>query len=261
MKIVIHEFQEFKDSITAISELINEATIKVSKEQERLELVAMDPANVAMVIFKYPAAKCVEWDVDKDYSLSINFANFKQILKRGSSKDIFSMVYTEKQDEDQVKGLLGLRFNNNRIFNMPLIELEDKEVKLPNLVLPVQVKMPCSYFNSAVGDVDVVGESVAFIIDENKKFKLLSEGDLNKVNIEFDDEKAKEGVEAVITIKSEGKVKAKYSIEYLKKMIAGAKISERVIIEFNQDYPLSMKYIVDGGMSLQYILAPRVDND
>ena len=36
---------------------------------------------------------------------------------------------------------------------------------------------------------------------------------------------------------AEEKIKAKYSIEYLKKMISGSKLSEDVVIKFNKDYP------------------------
>ena len=50
MRLTLSEPSTFKDSIAVISELVNEARFKVTKDG--IELVAMDPANVAMVIFK-----------------------------------------------------------------------------------------------------------------------------------------------------------------------------------------------------------------
>ena len=57
------------------------------------------------------------------------------------------------------------------------------------------------------------------------------------------------------------KVKAKYSIEYLKKMIASSKVSDTVVVQFNKDYPLKLEYKVVDKMMLSFILAPRVEND
>ena len=50
MRLTLAEPKYLKDSISIISELVNEAKLKISKDG--IELVAMDPANVAMVIFR-----------------------------------------------------------------------------------------------------------------------------------------------------------------------------------------------------------------
>ena len=50
MKLTLNENKYLKEPILVISELVNEATFKIDKD--KIELVAMDPGNVAMVIFK-----------------------------------------------------------------------------------------------------------------------------------------------------------------------------------------------------------------
>ena len=67
--------------------------------------------------------------------------------------------------------------------------------------------------------------------------------------------------EAKIISETKAKVRAKYSVEYLKKMIAGSKVSDNVDVRFNQDYPLRLDYKVIDRVSLSFILAPRVEND
>ncbi len=57
------------------------------------------------------------------------------------------------------------------------------------------------------------------------------------------------------------KIKAKYSIEYLKKMMNGAKLANKVGIYFNNDYPLKLEYKTVDKVMLSFILAPRVEND
>jgi len=57
------------------------------------------------------------------------------------------------------------------------------------------------------------------------------------------------------------KVKAKYSVEYLKKIISSSKLADEVVINFNKDYPLKLDYATIDKVSLSFILAPRVEND
>lgn len=57
------------------------------------------------------------------------------------------------------------------------------------------------------------------------------------------------------------KIKSKYSVEYLKKMVSAGKLADKVTVHFNQDYPLKIDYVVQDRLSLSFILAPRVDND
>jgi len=248
MRLTLAEPTYLKESISIISDLVNEATFKVTPNA--IELVAMDPANVAMVIFKLLSSSFTEYDVKKDIEIAINLSNLKQILRRASSRD---MLTIELDSDNRLK--IELKSNTTRTFNLPIIELEEKEQKVPDLKFPISIKTTSSIFNEAIGDVDVVGESVAFIA-EPKKFTLKAEGDLNQANIEI-----KEDDSTKISTTSDEKIKAKYSIEYLKKMINGSKLSDEVIIQFNKDYPLKLEYKSVDKVMLSFILAPRVEND
>ncbi|MBI2101993.1 proliferating cell nuclear antigen (pcna) [Candidatus Woesearchaeota archaeon] len=248
MRLTLAEPSYLKESISIISDLVNEARFKVTPDA--IELVAMDPANVAMVIFKLLSSCFTEYDVKKDTEIAINLSNLKQVLRRASPKDMLTL---EISDENRLK--ITLKSGTTRTFNLPIIELEEKEQKVPDLKFPVTVKTSSSVLNEAIADVDVVGESVAFIA-EPEKFILQAEGDLNHARIEI----RQDDITKVST-SSDEKVKAKYSIEYLKKMISGSKLSEDVIIQFNKDYPLKLEYKTVDKVMLSFILAPRVEND
>jgi proliferating cell nuclear antigen len=109
-------------------------------------------------------------------------------------------------------------------------------------------------FNSAIEDADIVAESVTFMADD-KKFTILAEGDLSKAKIEI------RGDDTKIVTKSKEALKAKYSIEYLKKMLGGSKLADTVEISFSKDYPLRLEYKVIDKILLGFILAPRVESD
>jgi proliferating cell nuclear antigen len=247
MKLSLAEPKYIKDSISIISELVNEARFKITSQA--IELVAMDPANVAMVVFKLLSSSFVEYNVDKDTEFAINLNNFKQILKRASAND----VVTLELEGNKLK--ITLKSNSIRTFSLPIIELDEKEQKVPELSFPVEIKMKSEMLTNAIEDVDIIGDSVSFVA-EDKKFKIMAEGDLSDATIEIS-----EGDDINIKADMNAKVKAKYSVEYLKKMISGAKIAEHVIIYFNKDYPLRLDYSTIDKVSLSFILAPRVEND
>src|SRR3989338_7238438 len=89
MKLTLAAPTYLKESVSIISDLVNEARFKVNKDA--VELVAMDPANVAMVIFKLLSSCFTEYDVKEETQIAINLGNLKQILRRASSNDMLSL--------------------------------------------------------------------------------------------------------------------------------------------------------------------------
>ena len=64
-----------------------------------------------------------------------------------------------------------------------------------------------------------------------------------------------------VKIEADEKAKAKYSIEYLKKMMNAGKLVPNVKINFNKDYPLKLEYKIVDKIMISFILAPRVEGE
>ena len=247
MKLTLSEARYFKDSIAVISELVNEATFKI--KPEGIEMIAMDPANVAMVIFKLLSSCFSEYNLEKPTDISINLNNLKQILRRTKPNDVLTLSLGEGRLDITLKG------DTTRKFSLPLIDIEEKEKKKPELKFPVTVKTSASILSDAIEDVGIVAESVSFNALPDK-MTIVAEGDLSRAEIEIiPDDKTR------IDSQTKEEVKAKYSVEYLKKMIAGSKIADEVTIQFDKNYPLQLEFKSIDKVLLNFILAPRVDND
>src|SRR3989344_105957 len=246
MRLTLAEPKYLKDSVSIISDLVTEAKFIVKKDG--LELIAMDPANVAMVMFRLLSTCFTEYDVKQEVELAINLGQFKQVLRRAKSNDMVSLEHEE--------GKLKIQFRSDtvRTFSLPIIELDEKEQRVPDLTFPVSIETASSTLSEAIGDVDIVAESVTFQSDK-VKLTIMAEGDLSKAKIEI-----KSDDTTKIMAKSDS-ARAKYSVEYLKKMIEGSKLSDRVTIQFSNDYPLRLDYKQMDKVSLSFILAPRVEND
>ncbi|RME31802.1 proliferating cell nuclear antigen (pcna) [Candidatus Woesearchaeota archaeon] len=245
MKLTLADTKFLKDSISAIADLVTEVRFKVTSNG--LELVAMDPANVAMVLFTLLSSSFIEYEVKKDTVIALNLNDLKQVLRRVKPADTLTLENPDAKLKVTLKG------KSTRTFQLPLIDIEEREQKVPDLKFNVTVTTAASTINDAIEDVDIIGESVVFSADE-KAFTISSSNDLSTAEVELkaDDE---------TSIDAKEETRSKYSIEYLKKMIQGAKLADTVTVQFSKDYPLRLDYTVKDKMQLAFILAPRVDND
>lgn len=237
-----------KDSIAVIAEIVNDVSIKIDKN--KLELVAMDPASVAMVNFNLLSSAFVEYEVDKEYKISINLESFKQIIRRAKPSDTITIELDEKNNKLRVQ----LKGDSVRTFNISLLESDLREQKIPDLKFSSQIEVNTNIFDEAIEDMGVVAESVALTALKDK-FIVEAEGRMNhaKVEISKDDE--------TNIVLNGGSTTARYSLDYLKKIIKASKLADVVKINFDNEYPLRMEYKVLDKLNLVTILAPRVQND
>jgi len=247
MQLVLAEPRLLKESINIISDLVNEVTLNVT--QDCIELIAIDPANVAMIDFKLLSSAFVEYTVEKPEELAINLDHLKSVLKRAKPTD----TVTINLDEDKNRLKIALKGSNSRTFNIPLINIEEAEQKLPTLSFTSKISMSSARFDEAVEDMDVVAESVGFV-SSNNSFIIKSESNLKDAQVNI-------GASEETTIIAEEENSSKYSIEYLKKVSKASKLSDTVSLEFGNDYPLRAEYKLLDKLRLAFILAPRVSND
>jgi proliferating cell nuclear antigen len=249
MKLVLAEPRLLKESVSIISDLVNEVTFKA--DSDKIELIAMDPANVAMVMFKIVSSAFVEYKVEKPVSFSVNLDNLDQILKRAKPNDTLHIELDSKNNKLKVQ----IKGESNKTFNLSLIDIDESEQKVPELKFNVKAEIPSHIFNESIEDMDIVAESVA-LVAEADRLTIESEGRFNAARVEIGS-----GEGTVINMVKKDKTLAKYSIEYLKKIVKGTKLSDVAVIQFGEEYPLKVDYKVMDKVMLSFILAPRVDSD
>lgn len=230
----------FSDAISIISELVTEVRIKVDKQG--LSIVAIDPANVALVAFNIPAVAFSTFEANEE-TIGLSLDNLKSVLRRASAGSNLVM-----QTEDN---MLKIEIHDKikRTFSLALINIETEEKAVPSLEFSSKVEMNSSDFQEAIEDCSVVADSSTFMLKEGK-FIIEAKG-LNSAKNEFSSDEVKiEGTDG----------KSKYSLEYLQKFTKACKIAERMRINFAEDYPLRLEFS-NPLIALVFILAPRVEND
>ena len=229
----------FSDVISIISELVLEVRLKVNKEG--LNVVAIDPANVAMVVFKLPAKAFSELSIEKEEVLGVSLESLKAVLRRVK----FGSVLTIKREENLLK--LIIQDKVNREFDLSLIDVEGEEKPVPNLDFSSKIEMNSLDFSEAIEDCSIVADACSFVSNP-ESFIIKAKGSLNSFQARFSDE---------ANIQSED-ASSKYSLEYLQKMIKSSRLADKVAINFSTNYPLKLDFNNDS-IELGFILAPRVE--
>jgi proliferating cell nuclear antigen len=237
------------DAIDIISNVVVEVRIKLL--EDGLSVVAVDPANVALVIFRLPKESFSQYDPGNAV-WGVNLGDLKKIMKRASGAA--SVILEEIEGKLKISIFDKIKRN----FSLSLIEVSADDKEIPELNFAARVEMDSKDFAQAVEDAAVVADSCAFVLSSKNNssesgdsvFVIEGKGTLNSARAEFS------GGELELF----GKGRSKYSLEYLMKFIKGVKISGNVVINFSDDYPLRLDFPGER-MGVGFVLAPRVEND
>jgi len=231
----------FSEIISIISELVLEVRLKVSKDG--LGIIAIDPANVAMVVFKMPINAFSELDVEREDVLGVSLESLKAVLRRIRAGSDLIII----REDNELK--LTIQDKVKREFNLALIDVDSEDKPIPNLEFASKIEMNGLDFLEAIEDCSVVADACSFV-SEPDSFVIKARGSLNSFYARFTDE---------VNIQAES-ASSKYSLEYLQKMIKATKLSDKVVINFSKDYPLKLDFF-NPVLELSFILAPRVESE
>jgi len=240
MLIKLDQPKLLSDAISIISELVTEVRLKV--DENGMSVVAIDPANVALVSFIIPKYSFSGFEVTTE-TLGISLESLKSVLRRCSSGSKLIMQTEE--------GSLRLEIHDKikRVFNLALINIDTEEKVIPSLEFSGNVEMASMDFLDSIEDCSIVADSCTFSI-KSGKFVIEGKG-LNSARLEFSSDEVKlNGSDS----------RSKYSLEYLMKFVKACKLADKVEIGFSNDYPLRLGF-KSQAIEMTFILAPRVETE
>src|SRR3989344_1355363 len=223
MRLKIQNPKIFSDVVGIISEIVLEVRIKVKKDG--LSITAIDPANVAMIIFKLPVEYFSEYEIENEEVLGVSLENLKAVLRRIKSGSILII----EKEENILK--LTIQDKIKKEFDLALIDIDEEEKAIPNLSFISKVEMTSLDFSEAIEDCSVVADSCSFVSSPNN-FTIKAKGSLNSFRSQFNDE---------VNIIAE-EATSKYSLDYLQKMIKATKLTDKAVLNFGEDYPLKLEF-------------------
>lgn len=235
-----------KYSIDAISNMIDEAGFSVSSDGLRLR--AMDPAHVALVDFELKKEAFDKFEIKEPLVLGLDLDRLNTILKRAGADDKISLAF------DKENNALRIKFKNSstRTFNLPLIDVPEEELKVPNLDFSSVIEISPNIIGEGIKDAEIISDHVT--LKTNEQFLYISaRGDLGNVEVKVAKEEA-------IQFEVKKECKSMFSIEYLKDMIKASEIANSVKISLGDNIPVKMDFLAPSAR-LSFLLAPRVESE
>ena len=248
-KVVTEDPTLLRNSIDIISQIIDDVIIKATKEG--IELLASDRAIVSVVDFKLKPSAFEEYVCDEDKEIGINLMTFLTFLKRASSSDKLTLELKEKESKLE----MTLEGDSSRKFAIPLIEVSKREMpEIDKLEFTANFEIRSNVLEQGITDADLIADSIIFDVSENQ-LKMFAKGNGSKTELVLE-----KGNDALLSLNVKESVDSRYSLEYLKKMIKGSKISDKAQISIGKDFPMKLEFLGENA-SLSMILAPRVSED
>lgn len=246
-KLQLAEGDLLKDSISIISEILDEANLVVDKTG--VSLLAPDRTMVSVVDFKLLPLAFDDFQVKDAVTVGLNLSNFASILKRAKSGDKISLEYADGKLIVRVKG------GSTRTFDLPAIDVKTEKPPIDQLKFNTKVEIESGVLEEGIQDAEIVSDAV-FLEAQPDIFRMHAKGDVSKAELEI-----RKGEEGLLSINTAEKVRAQYPLDYLKKMIKASRFADQVVLEFGKDYPLKLDFRVLDKMQMMFILAPRVSED
>lgn len=247
-RITLSDTDLLLNSVPIIAEIIDEGVFKVN--QNGLSLLSPDRTMVAVVDFQLLSSAFEEFKVESDAELGLNLANLVAVLKRAKAGDKLTLQLGEKNRLEII-----MEGNGKRRFEIPLLDIKTEKPPVEQLNFPGKIELETGILENGIADADVVSDSVVLEAGPGL-FKMWAKGDVSSAELEL-----KKGDNGLLNITAQSSVKARYPLEYLKKMVKAAKLSKQALIEFGTDYPMRIEFKAIDKVTLRFVLAPRISEE
>ena len=126
--------------------------------------------------------------------------------------------------------------------------------KMPNLDLPAKAVIKASEISRGVRASEAVSDHLAVTVNKDN-FEIFAEGDTDTVNLKLPKD-------LLVELKSSGKFKSLFSIDYFSNMIKPVKSDDNVTIYLGNDNPVRVEFdIANKNGHVNYLLAPRIESE
>lgn len=241
---IVYNSIDLKAAISTIYSYVPEVTIKA--DLNGLELINMDPANVALLQYILRPQDCQAYNIQEPLVFGLNTKQLYEILKQQKRTDQIKMQIIENSLYISVIGSI------TQDHKIPLLGLDpDRTAKIPELTFKASFDIEPKKFNDIIKAADNISESLNFQAQkEYIEFWTVNELEQNLT--------IRHNQDLGFGIICEEPQKAKYSTEYLKKLKTLKDFGQDLKISFCRDYPLQIEVKNKGFI---FILAPRCDID
>ena len=225
-----------KASIDAISSFIPEGNFRFN--DKGIHFRAVDPSQVVLVDYFIDKKVFDSYSIEPAF-VGVNLVELSKIVSRSLQGDSLKLGLTDSELKINLKGEL------DRAFKLPLIDVSDDDLKIPEIDYDVKVEIDARVLKEALKDASLFSSSVMLLIKKDK-FYLEAKGSAGVLNASSNSKAVK--------VKSTQDVVSKYSLGFLQNIVKQANPDSDVVLELKSDSPMKVTYLI-GSSEIRFYLA------
>ena len=183
-----------------------------------------------------------KFDIEPTY-IGVDLVELNKIMQRSLPNDKLTMEVSDSE--------LSLKLEGDmlRSFRLPLIEVSEEDINIPQPKFDAKVEIAGRIIKEALKDASLFGSSVVLRI-KGSQFTIEARGSQGTFKSQ-----TKEAQKVVV--KSATEVVSKYSLNFLMNIVKSADPEAKVALELKSDAPMKVSYSI-GPAQIQYHLAPMI---
>ena len=240
LKIVISQ-ANLKSIIDAVSHVADEVKLQIMPDGLKIESV--DPASVVMV-FLHASSGAFEYFKADAGTIALDLPKLASLT---GGKDNVTLELEE--ETHKLKIAVG-----RAKYTMSLLDpgALKPAPRIPELDLPAAVTMPGEDLRDAIVAALKVSDHVV-LEQSDEAFTMSAKGDIDAFEMPI-------SLSEMLAVKH-GASRALFSLGYMDDISKVAKGSDNVMIETGIDYPAKITFNLGESINVQYLLAPRIEQE
>lgn len=213
---------------------------------------AMDSSHVALTLLNLTPAALLPFRCPQRTALGIHLDAFSMVLKTCATEDQIKIESALNSDRVTIT-----RGDDLRQWELKLLDIEEDTMEIPTQTYDVSADIPSSDFLKLCRDLkEIGGETITICVADGSTISCSVEGDhgrgtavLNGVSVEHASEVGEE-------------LSCSYALRFIASFAKGSPLCSNVRMQLGKETPLCLAYKIGDGLgSLQFFLAPRIEDD
>jgi len=241
----------FKKMFTGVYNVFpQEAIFNITKDG----LIVQDfmPGKVSAVSAKLSPEIFVQYDVREDTKINVHMDEMKKVVQ--NLRDDSLMLIRMRNDENLL--YIYIKGKTIQTFKLNVSGVSEEDIKYPSLTYKNKIMMKSHYFSKAIKDAEIFSNDVLLSIQDNY-FIIESVGNMGSTQTIIDLKEDDVVIGTDVKQGSRASYDAKNFIDYFIRM---ADKDTNMLIKFDTDYPITMRFYLDKDNDeayIEYMLAPR----
>lgn len=233
--------------------------INITFTPEQIDIQCIDSAHVAILEVHIGSTWFDEYELSDNIEGLVIGVNANLIGKIFGTRDKIQDITVECCDDPDK---LSIKFTSedknvyDKMFEMPLIDLDVDIMEIPDMDYEAEFAMPSQIYANLMSQLKLFGETMDIDCSEDTIMLHSSSIDAGKMSTEISIDDLNE-----FSIDEGSKLNISYSLSYMCNVANFHKLSNEIQLKFKQDYPVQLKYnLGTDDANVVFYIAPKISD-